>query len=500
MLQKKKIQSFLPLLLLLTVLNTEIKGQNYALFNKDRYMTFTQRDSADVDSSYVFVKIDSVVADGTDSIFYFNRFLDTLNAGSCSALNGDTTLLGYKMIKKDDIYGTHVFFNNHGDSIFIRNKIADGDMWHMYTWPDGSYVSATVINYIPFSPLPDTPDSIYRVQLNVFTYAGMIVPDSFPNQTKIDISKDHGLIEFFDFRIFPSPGDSNQYLLRGLTNPYEHKADVDAKNAFGFETGYEFHYREEIAPDLATGAEKRISAWKYFVMDKVETASEVTYTMERVLFDTLYFDGLPSSNITWDTLILTYIYADYGFLDTLELCVFEATNFGYSDWIKEDTIYKGIAHKYVYDWFEYDDETGCLSNPANISQPEQLYGDGLGLMHYMDSTDTENYYKLDMVYFHVGLLEWGVAYDFSILDLAVLNINKSDILIYPNPAQNKIAINLNHHDNYTANIYSLEGKLILSKNFSTQNIEIPINDLSNGYYLIEVIGRNEVYSGKFIKN
>ena len=73
-------------------------------------MTFTQRDTADIDSSYVFVKIDSVVASGSDSIFYFNRYLDTLNAGSCSALNGDTTLLGYKMIKKDDIYGTHVFF------------------------------------------------------------------------------------------------------------------------------------------------------------------------------------------------------------------------------------------------------------------------------------------------------------------------------------------------------------------------------------------------------
>ena len=133
MLPNKKKLSFLPILLLLAVFTTDMQGQNYALFNKDRYMTFTQRDSLEFDSSYVFVKIDSVVADGTDSIFYFNRFLDTLNAGSCVALNGDTTLLGYKMIKKDDIYGTHVFFNNNGDSIFIRNKIADGDSWHMYT-------------------------------------------------------------------------------------------------------------------------------------------------------------------------------------------------------------------------------------------------------------------------------------------------------------------------------------------------------------------------------
>ena len=394
------------------------------------------------------------------------------------------------------------FFNNNGDSIFIRNKINEDDTWHVYTWPDGTYVSATVINYIPFSPLPDTPDSIYRIQLNVFTLGGMIVPDSFPNQTKIDISKDHGLIEFFDFRIFPSPGDSNQYLLRGLTNPFEHKADVDSKNAFGFETGYEFHYREEIAPDLASGADKRISAWKYFVMEKIETETEVNYTMERVLFDTLYIDGLPSSNITWDTVNVTYVFADYGFLDTLELCVFEATNFGYSDWIKEDSIYKGLAHKYIYDWFEYDEETGCLSNPDNISQPEQLYGDGLGLMHYKDSTDIETYYKMDMVYFHVGLLEWGEPYDFSILDLEIENKTTNGISVYPNPAQDKIILKLKKTDKYLVRIYSLDGKMVITttSDVNMEKLEIPVYELNSGYYQIEVIGQQEIFTAKFIKN
>ena len=75
MLPNKKKLSFLPILLLLTVFTTDMQGQNYALFNKDRYMTFTQRDSLEFDSSYVFVKIDSVVADGTDSIFYFYHFI-----------------------------------------------------------------------------------------------------------------------------------------------------------------------------------------------------------------------------------------------------------------------------------------------------------------------------------------------------------------------------------------------------------------------------------------
>ena len=75
MLLQKNIHTLTILFALLTVLTVDVQGQNYALFNRDRFMTFTQRDTADIDSSYVFVKVDSVNTIGTDSIFYFNRFL-----------------------------------------------------------------------------------------------------------------------------------------------------------------------------------------------------------------------------------------------------------------------------------------------------------------------------------------------------------------------------------------------------------------------------------------
>lgn len=464
-------------------------------------MTYTKQDTAEADSIYYFAKIDSVVFDGVDSIFYFNHTLDTLTDGSCVAVNGDTIMLGNKMVKKNDEFNTHVFFNKNGDSIFIRQNIQEDDVWHMFTWPDGTYISATVINKVAFSPLPETPDSIYSIHLSVFTLGGINLPDSFPNNTRIYLSRDHGLIQFWDLNEFPAPIDTLPYILRGLTNFDEHKADVHAENTFDFELGYEFHFREEVAPDLPSGADKRISAWKYFVMDKVELPTAVTYTMERVLFDTLYIDDLPSSNVTWDTVEITYTYSDYRILDTLELNLFQGDRFGYSDWVQNDTIYKGIPHKYVYDWYEYDTGTGCLSNPDNISQPEQLYGDGLGLMHFLDSTDADNFYKFDLVYFHLGLLEWGVPYDFSNLDLAIYQHqpNKS-IYIYPNPVVNFLNIKLQESiDQIEYTIYSVEGIKEITGSLNSQNPSIAVKELSAGLYILELHMEDEIYYQRFMK-
>ena len=501
MLPNKKKLSFLPILLLLTVFTTDMQGQNYALFNKDRYMNYTKQDTAEADSIYYFAKIDSVVFDGIDSIFYFNHPLDTVTDGSCFAVNGDTIMLGNKMIKRNDVFKTHVFFNKNGDSIFIRQNIQEDDVWHMFTWPDGTYISATVINKVAFSPLPETPDSIYSIHLSVFTLGGINLPDSFPNNTRIYLSKNHGLIQFWDLNQFPSPIDTLPYVLRGLTNFDEYKADVHSKNAFDFELGYEFHFREEVAPDLASGADKRISAWKYFVMEKQEAPTGFTYKMERILFDTLYLDDLPSSNVTWDTVDITYTFSDYAILDTLELNLFQATNFGYSDWVQQDTIYKGIPHKYVYDWFEYDDETGCLSNPANINQPEQLYGDGLGLMHYLDSTDINNYYKFDMVYFHLGLLEWGEPYDFSGLDLSIhAAINNLNSKIYPNPASNILNISIpNNLEEVTFEVYSVEGNKKMEGILSGENNNLNIVDLTDGLYILSLKSNGQTYYHRFVK-
>ncbi len=470
--------------------------QNFSLFPVDRAITYEN-----TKSEFLFVEIQNFeIVDG-DSIFYFKQRIDTADTGipECNYHTDDTCQIGLKYIKLDD--GRELLFNKYNDTIFFEPNDTINQEWKLYTYENGDFIKARVLSVSYDEPFEDTPDSIKRLYLNVFDASNAHLEDNRWWGEKLDITFEHGLSRFFDINEFPFGIDTIINRLSGATNPEEGNTDLTSYDAFNFQPGYEFHYREEQVPDDGSDADIRISAWKYFVMNRIESPTSVTFTMERIKFDTLYFGATATSSLTWDTIDVTINYADYAFLDTLEMNLFEFTNFGYSDWQQNDTIFTGIAHKYVYDWYNYDDATHCLSNPDNIDQPEQLYGDGLGLMHYQDSTDADNYYKFDMVYFQVGLLEWGVPYDFSDLDLAISDIQHlNKFLVFPNPAADLISVQF-LPSNQTAyyEIYSLDGKTIAHSTITENNNQIDISRLPAGLYSISIYTDEQVESHQFIK-
>lgn len=487
--------------LFLSVLTLPLLGQSYMLFEKDRVMNFARLNGLGFDSIYYFMKVNEETVSGEDTTWHFNQQLrePPIADPTCLYKNDDTVMLGNRVLILNDTDRTHVFFNKNNDSIFFKTQVVLGNTWRMYEWSNGSYVKATVINKLEGELLPGIVDSFYRIKLNVFTAGGTLLPDTFPNETKMDFSKTLGLIEFFDFSIFPEPGDGFAHVLRGLSNPDKGIVDVDAQTAFSFEPGYEFHYREIHAPDDESGADLRISAWKYFVMSAAHEPDGATYTMERILFDTLYFEGVPTSNIIWDTLEVHYDFADYAFLDTMEYNLFEQTNFGYADWVLNDTIFNGVAHKHVYDWYFYTTGDSCLSNPAGISNPEQTYGDGLGIIYYLDSLNSDNYYELQMVYFKQGLITYGTPHDFSILDIAIQDLVKlNEFKVYPNPADNTISLSMPLEGNCVYSITDLVGRQLIA-NTITQTNSIDISALPSGYYIIHVTGVNDNWVSRFIK-
>jgi hypothetical protein len=219
--------------------------------------------------------------------------------------------------------------------------------------------------------------------------------------------------------------------------------------------------------------------------------------MERIQFDTLYFGGAPSSAVVWDTIDVTYNYADYTYLDLQELQVFESTNFGYADWVIIDTIFAGIAHKYVYDWYDYNEVEKCLSNPENNNMPEQLFGDGLGIMHYLDSTDINNYYALDLTYFKVGLNEWGTPYDFSDFDYTGIIINEqATVKVYPNPCYDVLNFNLQEMD-CVATIFNVTGEMVMQTRVNAGQLNV--TSLEPGLYYLKLNGLNNVALTQFVK-
>ncbi|MBP7399961.1 MAG: T9SS type A sorting domain-containing protein [Chitinophagales bacterium] len=472
-------------------------SQQYGLIDQNRIRTYGI-DSTD----YFFIKVDSIKIQGTDSIFYFNRYIDTSFSAECQRVNIDTQIIGPKMVKLNDAEETNVFFNRNGDSIFLKLNQPVGSFWRLYNYPDGKHIRATVAPKLYFTVLPETFDSVYRLLLNVYDDVFILQPDSIMNGAKMEVSKNYGLVEFKNFYSFPN--DTNATFLKGINNPENNIVDVNSKHAFNFQLGNEFHYiTEELIGDIESIYS--LKKEKFFVLDKTQYADSVKYVMYHAAWEATSsgFEA-PDTIRTIDTVTITYRYADYAFLDSLEMTLLQANNFGYSDFFKSDTIYWGRAYKEVFDWFDYDASENCLSNSDNIYLPEQRYGDGIGIMHYKDSTDVANYIIKDQVWFQKGLEVWGDPIDFE--ELGVVDVKDiiayGQIQLYPNPANDNILFTLPEIDNtIEITITDMQGKNVLSQTMqATSVMQLNISEFIQGFYLIHISGEKISYNGKFIKN
>ncbi|MEO8761468.1 MAG: T9SS type A sorting domain-containing protein, partial [Bacteroidia bacterium] len=71
-----------------------------------------------------------------------------------------------------------------------------------------------------------------------------------------------------------------------------------------------------------------------------------------------------------------------------------------------------------------------------------------------------------------------------------LSVNSNQLIVYPNPASNYVAISLNKttHDNTSVFISDVNGKIILQQNiFSTESmVTIDVSALENGFYFLQI--------------
>ncbi len=80
-------------------------------------------------------------------------------------------------------------------------------------------------------------------------------------------------------------------------------------------------------------------------------------------------------------------------------------------------------------------------------------------------------------------------------------IGKTNIIVYPNPANSKITIELNALlDDNTISIINLNGQELIKKQISITKFEIDINKLPCGIYFVKVKSKNGIEAAKFVKN
>ncbi|OFY82307.1 MAG: hypothetical protein A3F72_21785 [Bacteroidetes bacterium RIFCSPLOWO2_12_FULL_35_15] len=82
-----------------------------------------------------------------------------------------------------------------------------------------------------------------------------------------------------------------------------------------------------------------------------------------------------------------------------------------------------------------------------------------------------------------------------------INDNSTDkqIQIYPNPALDKVFINITKAQNFKMQIYNIVGECVLQGELNQVMNEIDVSDLSKGIYVIQLTGTYGIFQQKLIK-
>jgi hypothetical protein len=169
-------------------------------------------------------------------------------------------------------------YNNINEPITILNTTEIGTKWHLYEYSETQYIQAEIIDKT-YENIGYIEDSIVNIKLS--SNDGL-------NGSHIKISKNHGLVQGFNFLLFPNLTTDFQqldaYTLTGQVSNTTSKANLTAFNVYNFEIGDEFH-TNYYSYNVSSEYNVQITEEKY--INKVVAKSynkdgmEVYYTFEQ---------------------------------------------------------------------------------------------------------------------------------------------------------------------------------------------------------------------------
>lgn len=130
------------------------------------------------------------------------------------------------------------------------------------------------------------------------------------------------------------------------------------------------------------------------------------------------------------------------------------------------------------------------------------YVEGLGcVFENYDNFDSENpsYSDFVLVYFKKGDEVWGEE---LILVGVDENIERANVLVYPNPVQNQLNIECDFREEINIQIYNSLGQLMDKTTNSSSPLAIDVDRYLSGIYFVQIVGNDgiSIEKKKFIKN
>lgn len=430
-----------------------------------------------------------------DTIFLsYNSIRET--TGDCLDTTGGS-FLGLK-VRKTPI-GIFWFYNRLGDSLKIHTTEGAGFAWEFITDPSGNYIEATIIGKI-LDTICGTTDSAKIITFQAKDKNGNNISHVL-NGNYIKLSKHFGLTRMME--IYSAPFSPDMYILIGKSSPPIGMQNLTWNEVYDYEVGDEFHYYDHEWNwiwDLYYYTIKRI-----LVKEEFPELHKIVYTVEYCQRKDV--PGPPWHYYSYDTLTQINTFAsDTDYIKELPM---EFIRYGeaaplfsriYPDYIGRQSHKKFFGVYYSYD---------CWHPPFEYFE-SYMVTDGLGRTRYEWGEMFENYTST-LVYYKKGTEEWGspVATNCNTLvpvESPITNFQPK-IYIYPNPAKEKITVQIDDFTSGSIMVFSLidlMGREIFKTPINQSPYHINFNSISNqsslktGLYIWKLIGENGTVTGKLI--
>jgi hypothetical protein len=407
--------------------------------------------------------------------------------------------IGSEILIYDD--GLNVFvsqnsFTGSVDTFQLQTTLSPGDSDLFHRFSNGSYLEVTCES-LDYEQVLTTFDSVKTFSLQLKDAAGNDTTSVW-NQKEIKLSKNKGLVQFYNLLNVFSAYQGESIKLTGFTNPPEGYKPPTASDIFDFDIGDEFQTANTQPFWLGSWHneyEKKIIINKNVSMN----GDTIMYTMScytvTVSWSNFQYQGATE---LYDTISITYTLADAFPIDSLPFSVQHNTfniylfdfyfNWGYNQIFRSAFCQKDVISLPAY-FVGLDSPLYCLDDALCFGGCwVYKFAPGLGIIAKY-SADYPNEYGYTLQYYRKGNDSCGTPINFQQW-LGEENISSSatTINVYPNPSDRQLFIRF-EQPVYQVELMNELG--IRIRNFSRQEIpqqqlEINVHDLPSGTYFVRI--------------
>jgi hypothetical protein len=401
-----------------------------------------------------------------------------------------------KYMLKDEL-GNCFFFTKEDDTIHFKTNASPGESW-IFAQNDSiriyAFISAAEIRNIL-----GMPDSTKTISFQSFNNESDSIFNPM-NSVVLELSKDHGLINSFDFYYFSIVSNTipEIFSLAGISEPLSGFQNLTSREVFNFSPGDVFHTKEKHWDWLGvTGDYCRVS--QVLESNWAPSGDSVMYRIARFTRQIQYSYGETFINYIHDTINQTYLFGQFDYINLYpEQVIYNEYDTGYFSGI--NCMYQSSTTKYNFrrvksslrDWWSY---YNCIIHPM-FEEQMKYYIEGCGEYSTTYQSDYGRHpfgWSIELQYYSKGADTWGIPFEITRWN-SLDSISPNQFFLYPNPSGDMVTFEISSFDNssYHMEIYSVAGNKLDEIPISNKRSLFSVSKYSAGIYFLKLYKYNKI--------